>query len=111
MRFAIINASGKAECIYEDHKSAKIEFDEMTDPGDGWTIKPIMTIVEWGKLPRDYRGYLNGRPAVLYHNSINGYTVYGYVYLIEDWNEVQPDVHIHATYDQLVIPNLVLSPT
>lgn len=101
MRFAIVNGRGTVEVIYPDHMSAMLEFEEM--PGDGWSVKPIMTFQEWSKQPRDYRGFLNGRPAVLYLDKVHGYTVYGYVYLIDSWDDVQMD-HFYQTYEQLVKP-------
>ena len=104
MKFAIVNGNGKVEVIYQDHMSAMQEYEELAEPGDGWSVKPIMTFGEWSSQPKDYRGFLNGRPAILYLNSVHGYTVYGYVYLIESWNEVQLDINIHKTYAQLVEP-------
>lgn len=107
MNFALVNGSNQVEMIYTSHRAALSEYMECAEPGDGWSVKPIMTIAEWIELPGDHRTYLNGRVAVTYLNEIEAYTNVGYVYLIESWDTLQWHPRLTMTYKQMIVPDFV----
>jgi hypothetical protein len=107
MNFALVNGSNQVEMIYTSHRAALLEYMECAEPGDGWSVKPIMTFAEWNELPSDHRAYLNGRIAVTYLNEIQDYSNLGYVYLIESWDALQWHPRITMTYRQMIVPELI----
>lgn len=108
LHFAIVNASNTVEFIYTTLSSAMIEFNELAIES-GYSIKPIMPANEWLSMPRDYREFINGRPAIMYRNEIYGYQTVGYVYLIESWDTLQVHSFMQETYRNLIVPDLVIT--
>lgn len=107
MKFAVL-INDEVASVHVGHKEAIAEMEQTPDRNNyvhTLSVMPIMTVNEWRKEPKDYRGCFLGRPCTLYLESgTTGATVYGPVYLIEDWNNYQicENVDLHVPYKELV---------
>jgi hypothetical protein len=100
MKFALINASGDVAAVFKEHKPALEAYEEVED--SNWRCSPIMTLDEFNKTHTDFRGLLQGRPSVIYLDSVTGGTVLNYVYLIEAWDAYQ--VWSGMKYKDYIVP-------
>jgi hypothetical protein len=58
MKFTKLNENGLITKYFDTYQDAKEYF------GSG--VIPVLSIEEWDKMPKDYKGYENGVPHVLY---------------------------------------------
>lgn len=91
MKFAVININRNVVAIHPIQNVSLMP---------GCKVKPIMSMDEWIALPKEYRGFVKGKPCVMYMDS-NGYTVFGSVYLIDSWDAFQPD--LFCRYRDLIV--------
>jgi hypothetical protein len=89
LKFALLNPNKEVVSIHLDYKKADDARSELISEPDfiEHCVQPIMTLEEWMRESKDFRGFLSGRPATMYLEG--GATVYGYVYLIESWDSYQ----------------------
>lgn len=92
IRFAVIDQSQVVEMIFEDYPNimaidqARKYCERRPQLAGDCTIQPIMTLDEYLKQHKDFKGIDHGRPNMLYYD--NG-TVLGWIYLIEGWDAYQ----------------------
>lgn len=107
MKFAVL-IDEQVASVHVGHKEAVKAMEQTPDRNkyvESFAVMPIMTMEEYGKEPKDYKGCMYGRPCVLYLESgTTGATVYGPVYLIESWNSYQicDNAERHVPYKELI---------
>lgn len=104
--YALINSSTNvidAVCI--NAEAARSQLNELQEK---MIVRPIMLEADYGVLSKDYKGFEQNKPFILYLD-LDGYTVFGPVILVENWSFWSHLKNITPLVQQLEMPKTSIS--